>query len=69
MRTGGLRVLFCLWLSDALRRIAQRSAGRIARLADRIDPRLPQQIERAPEWNPRLWDRERDPRSDAEKRP
>lgn len=69
MRTGGIRVLICLWLSDALRGFAICNAGRLARLADRIDPRLPHQVEPPREWDPRLWARGRDPGNDAEDRP
>ncbi|KQP61083.1 hypothetical protein [Methylobacterium sp. Leaf108] len=69
MRFGGLQIMARLWLSDSLRSWGIGLSARFAKAADWVDPMRASRAKPAREWNPRLWDRDGDPRADAEERP
>lgn len=60
MRTGGLLGLARSFIGNALRSLGIVVGQACAAAADVIDPPR--------EWNPRLWDRDGDPRADNEDR-
>lgn len=68
MRTGGLAHLFRMWASHALRSHGERYATRVRNWADAIDPTAPTHVEPPREWQPRLWERDHDARTEQEER-
>ena len=65
---GGLLILARMWVSHAIRSHAERYAIRMRGWADLIDPTMPKRVEPPREWQPRLWERDHDARTEDEKR-
>ena len=65
---GGLFFMARLWASHAIRGLATAGADGLKRFADWVDPTAPKHEGPAPEWQPRLWARNEDPRSDTKER-
>ncbi|TXN26862.1 hypothetical protein [Methylobacterium sp. WL19] len=69
MRRGGLLQIACAFAGHAIRGFGVRVGEVCSDIADAIDPRGPDQIEPAREWDPRLWQRDQDARTRTEERP
>jgi hypothetical protein len=68
MRTGGLLGIARLFLADRIRSLGIHAASACQSIADAIEGRPPKRIEPPREWQPRLWERDHDPRTEQRER-
>lgn len=68
MRRGGFLQIVCAFAGHAIRGFGVRVSQSCSDLANAIDPRVPEQIEPAREWDLRLWQRDHDDRTENEER-